>query len=106
MKADQAFDLALGLDPLNWEARYTKALAMSYWPSELNKGQEVITQFRSLIEQQEAQAPQPEFERSYLRLGEEYEKAGRNDYALQVWQRGIAWFPESQDLKKKLDSKR
>jgi tetratricopeptide (TPR) repeat protein len=106
MKADQMFDKALNLEPANWEARYTKALAMSYWPSEMNKGSEVIVQFRSLIEQQEAQLAQPEFERSYVRLGEAYEKAGLRDYALQVWQRGSAWFPESQELKKKLDSKR
>src|SRR5207253_2817530 len=38
MKADQTLDVALGLDPSNWEARYTKAIGMSYWPAQLNKG--------------------------------------------------------------------
>src|SRR5512140_3130457 len=31
MKADQSFDAALNLDASNWEARYWKAMAMSYW---------------------------------------------------------------------------
>ena len=35
MKADQTFDAALNLDPNHWEARFSKALAMSYWPAEI-----------------------------------------------------------------------
>ena len=102
MKADQAFDAALKVDPANWESLYTKALAMSYWPAELNKGNEVVEQFRNLIQQQETQAPQPNFARPYVRLGDQYEKMGHADYALQVWQRGAALFPENDDLQKKL----
>lgn len=102
MKADEAFDAALKLDPSNWEARYTKAVAMSYWPTELNKGNEVIEQFRTLIEQQETRPPQPEFAQTYVRLGEQYAKAGHPDSAAQVWQRGAALFPDDGDLKKKL----
>jgi tetratricopeptide (TPR) repeat protein len=102
MKADQAFDAALNLDPANWEARYTKALAMSYWPAELNKGNAVVEQFSTLIQQQESQSPQPQFARSYLRLGDQYEKLGHPDYARQTWQRGAAFFPDDADLRKKL----
>ena len=32
MKADQMFDEALDLDLFNWDARFTKAVGMSYWP--------------------------------------------------------------------------
>src|SRR5882672_8369133 len=32
MKADETLELALSLDPSNWEARYIKAVGMSYWP--------------------------------------------------------------------------
>ena len=46
MKADQTLESALSLDPSNWEARYIKAVGMSYWPSQLNRGREVIEQFR------------------------------------------------------------
>jgi tetratricopeptide (TPR) repeat protein len=40
MKADQTLEAALNLDPSDWEARFTKAAGMSYWPAELNKGKE------------------------------------------------------------------
>jgi hypothetical protein len=102
MKADQTLDAALNLDPENWDARYMKAAGMSYWPAELKKGNEVIEQFRTLIEQQEKQSPQPQFARTYLRLGEQYQKAGFADYASQVWQRGAALFPNEGELQKKL----
>src|SRR5437899_1230557 len=56
MQADKVFDTALSLDPANWEARFTKAVAMSYWPPMINKGEEVIKHFQTLIDQQETQA--------------------------------------------------
>jgi tetratricopeptide (TPR) repeat protein len=102
MKADLAFDDALKTDPNNWEARFTKAVAMSYWPPQLNKGQEVIDDFTLLINQQEAQAPQPQFAQTYVWLGDQYQKSGRNDYALAVWQRGAALYPSDTALSKRL----
>ncbi len=32
--ADRSFDSALDIDPVNWDARFFKATAMSYWPGE------------------------------------------------------------------------
>jgi hypothetical protein len=75
---------------------------MSYWPAALNKGQEVIEQFQILVQQQETQPAQPQFARSYLWLGDQYQKGGHADYAAQVWQRGAALFPENGELKSKL----
>jgi len=104
MQADKAFETALNLDPSNWEARFTKAVAMSYWPPALNKGEEVIEQFQTLIEQQETQAPEPQFASSYAWLGEQYQKAGRTNDAVTVWQRGAALFPADELLRKKVAS--
>lgn len=106
MKADQTLEVALKLDPLNWEARFTKAVGMSYWPAELNKGGEVMAQLRMLIQQQESEDQQPQFARTYLRLGEQYEKAGRGDDAAQIWERGASLFPTDPDLRKKISSAR
>jgi tetratricopeptide (TPR) repeat protein len=102
MKADQTFDAALELDPNNWDARFWKATAMTYWPTMLGKSNETIEHFATLITQQESQAPQPHFAQTYTQLGDYYVKLGHADYAQQIWQRGAALFPENQDLRSKL----
>jgi tetratricopeptide (TPR) repeat protein len=102
MQADKLFDTALNLDPGNWEARFTKAVAMSYWPPMLNKGEEVIQHFQTLIQQQEALPPQPHFAETYAWLGDQYQKAGRTDDARAIWQRGATLFPDNENLRKKL----
>ncbi|PWT89426.1 MAG: hypothetical protein C5B56_07130 [Proteobacteria bacterium] len=104
MQADKLFDTALGLDPANWEARFTKAVALSYWPANLNKGEEVIQHFETLVQQQEAQAPQPQFAETYAWLGDQYRKAGRAEDARAIWQRGAELFPSNDGLKTKLAS--
>lgn len=102
MKADQTFDLALNLDPENWEARFWKATAMSYWPAQLGKGKEVIEHLVELVKQQEARPPQPQFAQVYALLGEQYQKQGYEDYATQAWKRGITLFPADETLSNKL----
>ena len=102
MQADKAFDTALSLDPSNWEARFTKAVAMTYWPPSMNKGEEVLQHFQTLIQQQEAQVPQPQFAEPYLWMGEQYQKAGRGDDARAIWQRGAYLFPDHEKLRNKL----
>ena len=102
MKADQTFDLALNLDPENWEARFWKATAMSYWPAQLGKGKEVIEHLVELVKQQEAQPPQPQFAQVYALLGEQYQKQGYADYATQAWKRGMTLFPNDETLSNKL----
>jgi tetratricopeptide (TPR) repeat protein len=98
MTADVDFETALNLDPSNWDARYNKAVMMSYWPANLNKGDEVIQEFNTLIGQQEQQAPQPQFAQTYEWLGKQYQKAGQADAAQQVWQRGAALYPDNPSL--------
>jgi tetratricopeptide (TPR) repeat protein len=102
MKADQSFDAALNLEPANWEAGFWKAAALSYWPPELGKSQEVVERFVELLKVQEAQPTQPHFAQTYVLLGEQYAKQGYQDYARQTWQRGAALFPNNQTLANKL----
>jgi tetratricopeptide (TPR) repeat protein len=106
MQADKLFDTALNLDPQNWEARFNKAVALSYWPATMGKGDEVIDHFTTLIQQQEAQPQQPQFADSYVWLGDQYKKAGQMDNALSVWQRGAYLFPGDQKLAERLSSSR
>jgi tetratricopeptide (TPR) repeat protein len=104
--ADRSFDAALDIDPANWDARFFKATAMSYWPEEMNKRPEVIQRFTQLIHDQEVQPPQPQFAQSYYWLGETYAKMGRSDYADQVWRRGATLFPSDPMLQQKLTAQK
>jgi len=106
MQADKMFDTALGLDSFNWDARFMKAMAMSFWPPMLNKGDDVIQHFQTLIQQQETQTPQPQFAETYAWLGDQYQKAGQADDAKAVWQRGAGLFPADEKLRTKLASVR
>jgi tetratricopeptide (TPR) repeat protein len=102
MQADQNFDAALKLDPSNWEAQFFKAAAMSYWPLELNKGQEVVQRLSNLIDQQDTMTLQPQFAQTYILLGNQYQKMGRTDYAEATWQLGATKFPNDPTLQKKI----
>ncbi len=102
LQADKLFENALSLDPSNWDARFTKAVAMSYWPPTMNKGDEVVQQFQTLIQQQESQPPQSQFADSYVWLGDQYQKSGKVDSAQNVWQRGASLFPNNETLRAKL----
>jgi tetratricopeptide (TPR) repeat protein len=102
MKADQSFDAALNLDASNWEARFWKAKAMSYWPPQLGKGNEVIENCLELVRQQEVLPPQEQFAQTYVLLGEQYQAQGQPEYAAQTWKRGLGLFPSDAVLKQKL----
>ncbi len=102
LKADASFEAALNIDPNNWDARFWKATAMSYWPPQLNKGQEVVEQFLELVKQQETQPQQPHFAQTYLQLGDQYQKLDQAEYARQVWQRGAALFPNDAQFQARL----
>lgn len=102
MRADEVFDQALAADPSNWDARFYKAVGMSFWPEQLNKGQEVINNFQTLIQQQESATPQPQFAQVYMWLGDQYQKSGASESAAQTWQRGAALFPDNTDLKNRV----
>ncbi len=99
--ADAAFDSALEIDDHNWDARFLKGLALSFWPDFLGKQGESIQQFEILIEQQESAGSDPKHAQSYVYLGNLYASRGEQDKAQAMFNRGFARFPESTDLKSK-----
>jgi len=106
LKADATFEAALNLDASNWDARFWRTTAMSYWPPQLGKQTEVIEQCLQLLVQQEAQAPQPQFAQTYVLLGEQYLKQGQEQYAQEIWKRGLSLFPGHETLTAKLTAER
>jgi len=104
IKADQAFDDALELDPTHWEARFTKAVALSHWPAIWGKKTQAISELETLVAQQNAGPKQEEHEQTYLFLGNLYAESGASAKAVEAWQKGLALFPDSVQLKQQLAS--
>lgn len=105
LAADQMFDAALKADPQHWEARFTKAVSLSFWPPITGKQSEAVQQFQALIAQQEQSgATQPHYAQSYLLLGNLYLQQGKADLAQDVWSKGLAQFPDNPGLLQQLDS--
>lgn len=103
-KADQQFDRALELDPRHWEARYTKAVALSFWPPIFGKQGEAIRQFETLVQQQGGDPSKKHYASTYLLLGNMYQQIGNHEKAVAAWQNGLQVFPGDADLQKQLES--
>lgn len=97
-KADKAYDAALAVDPEHWNARFGKAIALSFWPPALGKQGEAIKHFELLLAQQERRAARPEFAHTYLFLGNMYLQQGKSEAALATWRKGQAAFPDNAEL--------
>ena len=102
-KADKVFDQALALNPEHWEARFTKAVSLSFWPPALGKQAEAIKNFETLVEQQERGSQQSYHSETYIFLGNLYQQSGKGDKAVETWKRGYSRFPDSSELKKQID---
>jgi len=103
-KADKAFDAALAVDDHCWDARFSKAVSLSFWPPVFGKQGEAIKNFEVLTEQQASQPSDPKFAQTWLLLGNMYQQTGRMDQALATWQKGLALFPGNEALQAQIAS--
>ena len=101
-KADKSFDAALAINPQQWDARFAKAISLSFWPPMFGKQAEAIQNFETLIAQQESQPSKPEFAQTYLWLGNLYLQQGKTDQAKEVYGKGLVAFPNDPELLKQL----
>jgi tetratricopeptide (TPR) repeat protein len=102
MKADSSFDAALALDDHHWDARFSKAVSLSFWPPMFGKQAEAINHFGTLIAQQEAGPSKPSHAQTYMWLGNLYLQQGKNDLAKQTYEQGLKNFPTDEGLLKQL----
>ncbi|HEU4417470.1 MAG TPA: hypothetical protein VFT55_00950, partial [Planctomycetota bacterium] len=100
IKADQVFDKVLELDNTHWEARYTKAMSYTFWPKFLGKEKEAISNFETLVTQQEKMPVEAHHAQTYLILGNLLEERDPAR-AKELWKRGARRHPDNQDLAKK-----
>ncbi len=106
-KADKAFDAALALDENHWDARFTKATALAFWPPIFGKQAESVKQFEILIDQQEGSGQRnPGYSQSYVFLGNLYQQQGDVAKAREIWRRGLSQFPEDPQLQEALTANR
>lgn len=96
--ADAALDDALKADPEHWEARFTKATALSFWPPVFGKQASAIQEFETLVTQQQSQTPNPQHASTHLLLGNMYHQTGQTAKALETWKTGLELFPDNADL--------
>lgn len=97
-RADAAFDRALEVDPDHWEARFTKGVALSFWPPVFGKKSAAIKQFELLVQQQASLAPAPRHAQVHLLLGNLHMELGQAEAAIAAWQAGLMLFPDDAEL--------
>jgi tetratricopeptide (TPR) repeat protein len=98
MKADEAFDRALEINPDHWDARFTKAISLSFWPPIFGKQAEAIENFEILVERQASLPKSPDHAQTYLLLGNLYQQTGEHEKAAAMWANGAALFPDDAEL--------
>jgi tetratricopeptide (TPR) repeat protein len=101
--ADRSFDDALALDDTHYQARFAKAVSLSHWPAVFGKTGEAISQFETLIGQQESSSGSELSAEPYVFLGSLYQQTGNTDKALEAWRAGLARFPDDDTLRSQLD---
>lgn len=97
-QADDAFNRALDVDPEHWNARFTKAIALSFWPKFTGKQGQAISELETLVAQQASANVEPHHVQSHLILGNLYQDSGQTEKAIAAWQAGLALFPQNEAL--------
>jgi len=93
LQADQQFNLAIKIDPKNWEAQFVKAATTFYWPPDEKRDAAAAQTLAGLIDQQETLPSQPEFAQTYAALAKQYQKMGKTDEAAATLKLGLQKFP-------------
>lgn len=102
--ADRTLDRALELDPNHWDARFTKASSLTFYPPIMGKQGEALRHFEILLEQQKTMPTDPKHSQTYLFLGNLHQQMGNYQKASQIWKDGLALFPENSELAKQLEN--
>ncbi|MEE8576366.1 MAG: hypothetical protein V3T31_03845, partial [candidate division Zixibacteria bacterium] len=92
-------------DSANWSAWYARAMNHLHWPRVMRHAPKSIADFEQAIKIQKAlnlSSPKPYFELAYVGLGDAMLKDKQHDEARAIWNEGLAMFPLSARLRKRL----
>jgi tetratricopeptide (TPR) repeat protein len=92
-------------DSTFWGAWYGRGMNHLHWPRMMRHAPDAIADFKQALELQnklQLSQPKPHFELTYLGLGDAYVKDLNHAMARNVWQEGLALFPHSAKLRRRL----
>lgn len=98
-KIDAQFDKALALDENHWEARFRKAVGLTYGPALSGRQDEAIGHFEKLVQQQAGQRATPEQAQTYVYLARLYAQRGDAAKAAAIVQQGLLRHPQDDGLR-------
>lgn len=101
-ESNELLEAALAIDSTHWTARFVLGMNHYYTPAFLGRTGDAINAFERLIAQQGSRNDRPHFAEPYARLGDLYLRSGRKADAISVWRRGLALFPASEGLRRRL----
>jgi uncharacterized protein len=107
-KALEQAEIVVARNPNQWVSYYTRGLNHLNWPRVFRHSEDAIKDLARCVELQEqhgGQGGKPYFLRVHVALGDAYAKAGKYQEARAAWQRGLKGFPDSKELKARLDAK-
>lgn len=104
MKSDAALDRALEIDPQHWDARFQKAVGLSFWPPVMGKQGEAIRHFEILLSQQQRLPANSQYAQTYLYLGNMHQQMGNHAKAKEVWGQGLSSYPDNAQLAAQIEN--
>ena len=99
-RGSEAYERALALDEMNWDARYYQA--QHYFFAGM-KG-DSFRHFEILREQQKIRPAEDKHSKAFLFLGNMYMDQGKQDEAKKVWAEGLSLFPGDSGLLERLSA--
>lgn len=92
-------------DSIFWGAWYGRGMNHLHWPRMMRHAPDAIADFKQALKLQNElnlSPPKPYFELTYLGLGDAYVKDRDHAEARAVWREGLALFPHSAKLRRRL----
>lgn len=111
-KSLQELNTVLEIDPRCWTAKFIRGMNHLHWPQKLGHAPLAIQDFTELIEMQKklpAELQRDYFALGYVGLGDSYVKNREMGFeenlamARETWKNGLQAYPDSQDLKKRIE---
>jgi len=98
VKGIESYSQALEIDDHHWDARFSKAMNLSFAPPVFGLQAKAIDEFETLRSQQREAPRSDKFIETYKMLGNLYRSQGKSEKAGEVWQEGLSLFPNHAEL--------